>query len=73
MGVVLRIPVRAKLSRVAGVLSKANLIRWVSQEGTGEVSFRRKREGTLQPYTLQTIKTRSSDDHHIVIGVRPAK
>ena len=25
---------------------------------------------TLQPCSLQTIRTRSSDDHHIVIGVR---
>ena len=53
------------------ILSKASLIRWVSQEDTSEVSFSRMRDGKLKPYILQTIKTRSSDDHHIVIGVRP--
>jgi hypothetical protein len=26
--------------------------------------------GTLKEYTLQTIKTRSDDKHHIVIGVK---
>ena len=42
-----------------------------TQENIEEVSFRRMREGKLKPYILQAIKTRSSDDHHIVIGVRP--
>jgi hypothetical protein len=57
--------------RIRGALSKTSLIRWISQEGTSEVSFSRMRDGKLKPYILQTIKTRSSDDHHIVIGVRP--
>ncbi|MDO4803973.1 MAG: amino acid permease [Lachnospiraceae bacterium] len=53
------------------VLSRTSLIRWISQEDTGEVSFRRMSDGKLKKYTLQTLKTRSSDDHHIVIGIRP--
>jgi EAL domain-containing protein (putative c-di-GMP-specific phosphodiesterase class I) len=57
--------------RLREVLSKNSLIRWISQEDMSEVSFSRMREGKLKPYILQTIKTRSSDDHHIVIGVRP--
>ena len=57
--------------RIQQVLSKESLIRWVSEEDTSEVSFRRMREGELRPYTLETIKTRSSDDYHIVIGMRP--
>ena len=57
--------------RIRDVLSKSSLIRWMSQDDGGEVSFRRLRGGALKPYTLQTIKTRSSDDQHIVIGVRP--
>ena len=57
--------------KLRGVLSKTSLIRWIGQEDTGVISFRRRREGKFMPYTLQTIKTRSSDDHHVVIGVRP--
>ena len=52
-------------------LGKPNLIRWIGQEDTGEVTFRRIRNGELKPYTLHAIRTRSSDDHHIVIGVKP--
>lgn len=57
--------------RIREVLSKSSLIRWIGQEDMSDVSFRRLREGKLKPYILQAIKTRSSDDHHIVIGVRP--
>ena len=57
--------------KIRDVLSKTSLLRWIDQENIEEVSFRRMREGKLKPYILQAIKTRSSDDHHIVIGVRP--
>ena len=57
--------------RLREVLSKTSLIRWIDQNDMSEVSFRRMRDGRLRPYILQAIKTRSSDDHHIVIGVRP--
>jgi EAL domain-containing protein (putative c-di-GMP-specific phosphodiesterase class I) len=57
--------------RLREVLSKGSLIRWISQQDMGEISFNRMRDGKLKPYILQAIKTRSSDDHHIVIGVRP--
>jgi manganese-dependent inorganic pyrophosphatase len=57
--------------RLREVLGKGSLIRWISQQDMGEISFNRMRDGKLKPYILQAIKTRSSDDHHIVIGVRP--
>ena len=57
--------------RLREVLSRTSLTRCISQEDMSEVSFSRMRDGKLKPYILQTIKTRSSDDHHIVIGVRP--
>ena len=59
------------VSGIREALSKSSLIRWISQDETGEVSYRQMKGGTLVPYSLQAIKTRSSDDHHIVIGVRP--
>ena len=57
--------------KIKEALSRASLMRWIGQEETGALSFRRLRGGELKPYTLQAIKTRSSDDTHIVIGVRP--
>ena len=59
------------VDRVHNALSKASLIRWVSQSDSGEVPYTRVIDDRLVPYVLQTIKTRGSDDHHIVIGVRP--
>ena len=57
--------------KIKEALSKTSLMRWIGQEDTGAITFRRLRGGRLKPYTLQAIKTRNSDDHHIVIGVRP--
>ena len=57
--------------KIKEALSRASLMRWIGQEETGALSFRRLKGGELKPYTLQAIKTRSSDDTHIVIGVRP--
>ncbi len=59
------------VERIREVLSRESLTRWVGQEEDGEASFRRMRGGVEKPYTLQTIRTRSSDDHHVVIGVKP--
>ena len=57
--------------RLREMLSKSSLLSWISRSDMGEVTFGRLRNGRKKPYILQTIKTRSSDDHHIVIGVRP--
>ena len=56
--------------RIREVLSRESLIRWINGEEKGLVSFRRMTDGQLKSYTLQTIKTRSSDEHHIVIGIK---
>ena len=50
---------------------KLSMMRWAGQEETISLPFRRERDGILTPYLLQTIQTRESDNHHIVIGVRP--
>ena len=52
-------------------LNKENLMSWPGREETIVVPYLRK-DGTKQRlYCLQTIRTRGSDDHHVVIGVRP--
>ena len=55
---------------VSDALSKANLVRWTGEEETFTAAFKRRKGGKMQAYTLQTIKTRSDDKHHIVIGVK---
>ena len=62
--------VEADRERVAEATSKANLMSWVGQDETESVRFREARDGSEAAYILQTIKTRGSDDHHIVIGIR---
>ena len=49
---------------------KANLIRLAEQEEALSLSFMKEINGVSVPYSLQTIRTRESDHHHIVIGVR---
>ena len=49
---------------------KANLIRLAEQNESVTLPFRRMKNGVPTPYTLQTIRTRESDRHHIVIGVK---
>ena len=49
---------------------KANLIHLAEQEESIRLSFARLTDGVPVPYSLQTIRTRESDHHHIVIGVR---
>ncbi len=60
----------ADSGRVREATSKANLINWVGQKNSLSISFLKMKDGKPAPYTLQTIRTRESDDHHIVIGVR---
>lgn len=58
------------VERLREATSKANLIRWVGREEAAVLSFAKLKDGVATPYSLQTIKTRESDDHHVVIGVR---
>ena len=59
------------LGKITSALSKTNLLRWAGQEESASLSFRKTDGGEPAPYVLQTIKTRDSDDHHVVIGIRP--
>ena len=56
--------------KVRGATAKPNLMRWIGQEETEALSFMKTGYNGEIAYILQTIKTRGSDDHHIVIGVR---
>ena len=60
----------ADAQKVREATSKANLIQLAEREVTLDVTFRKKEDGVSTPYSLQSIKTRESDHHHIVIGVR---
>ena len=61
------------VEKVRQATGKANLMRWTGQQDTVALSFRKLRQGVPTPYSLQTIKTRESDNHHIVIGIRQEK
>ena len=50
--------------------SKANLIHLAEQEESMRLSFAKLKNGAPVPYSLQTIRTRESDHHHLVIGVK---
>ena len=56
--------------KVAEAISKSNLIHLAEQEASLSLSFSMKETGTETPHTLQTIKTRESDHHHVVIGIK---
>ena len=58
------------ISKVREATSKANLIKLAGQEEAVTLSFRKRKNGVPTPYSLQTIKTRESDNNHIVIGIR---
>ena len=60
----------ADAQRVREATSKANLINLAEQEEAVTLSFHKRKNGAEKPYVLQTIRTRESDNHHIVIGVR---
>ena len=63
----------ADAEALAQALSKTNLLRWIGQQETAELSFTKLKDGVPTPYTLQTIKSRESDTNHIVLGVREGK
>ena len=56
--------------KVMEATGKANLLNLAQQEDTVSLSFDKMISGEKIPYSLQTIRTRESDDQHIVIGVR---
>lgn len=58
---------------LAQALRKSNLMRWIGQQETVELSFTKLKDGVPTPYSLQTIKSRESDTNHIVLGVREEK
>ena len=60
----------ADVQKVREATSKANLIHLAEQEDALALTFHKEKNGTAKPYSLQTIKTRESDHHHVVIGVR---
>ena len=60
----------ADAQKVREATSKANLIRLAEQEEPLTLTFSKETDGTATPHSLQTIRTRESDHHHVVIGVR---
>ena len=56
--------------RVREATGKANLVRLAEQEEALALSFCKEIRGVSATYSLQSIKTRESDHHHIVIGVK---
>ncbi len=63
----------ADAERLREALSKTNLMRWIAQQETVELPFLKMKNGVATPCSLQTIKSRESDTHHIVLGVREGK
>ena len=60
----------ADVPKIREATGKVNLIRLAEQEETIKMSFCKVKNGTEIPYSLQTIRTRESDDRHIVVGIR---
>ncbi|MBQ5330403.1 MAG: EAL domain-containing protein [Oscillospiraceae bacterium] len=64
---VLSLVVEEDKERIAKLLSKKELMSWVTSDKPLSTQFRHVDEGL---YTLETIHTRNQDDHHVVIGIR---
>jgi hypothetical protein len=60
----------ADVQKIREATSKANLIQLAEQEEALALTFLKEQNGAPATYSLQTIKTRESDHHHIVIGVK---
>ena len=60
----------ADAQRVREATNKTNLIHLAEQEENLALTFSIEKNGVARPYSLQTIKTRESDHHHVLIGVR---
>ena len=62
--------VEADAEKLREATGKTNLIRWAGQEELVTIPFLKLKDGVPTPYMLQTIKSRESDTHHIVLGIR---
>ena len=60
----------ADAQKLREATGKASLIRLAEQDETLALKFCKEKDGVAAPYSLQTIKTRESDHHHVVIGIR---
>ena len=60
----------ADAQSVREATSKANLIQLAEQDKSLSMTFSKEKSGKTITYLLETIKTRESDHHHVVIGVR---
>ena len=58
------------LDKVREALTRESFARWMGREASDVLTFRRTADGQLKTFAMQTIKTRASDDQHIVIGIR---
>ena len=56
--------------KVREALTRDSLARWMGREASDVLTFRRTVNGQVKTFAMQTIKTRASDDQHIVIGIR---
>lgn len=56
--------------RIGRLLSKEQFMGWVNADKPFSTHFKCVDDGTGTLVTLETIRTRNQDDHHIVIGVR---
>ena len=57
--------------KIEAALKKESLMNWPGKDEGIVIPYLRKDGANQRLYCLQTIWTRGSDDHHVVIGVRP--
>ena len=60
----------ADLEKVRTATDKASLMQWMWREEAMILPFSKMKNGQQAAYSLQTIRTRESDENHIVIGIR---
>ena len=58
------------MEKLREATDKTNLMRLAGQEELATLRFMKLKNGVPTPYLLQKIKSRESDTHHIVLGVR---
>ena len=60
----------ADKDKVADAISKYGLVSRMGSDDTLALTFRKIKNGKEKTYSLQTIKTRESDNNHVVIGLK---
>ena len=55
---------------VSAALSRENLRAWTGSEETFSLTYRRCVGDVIRRWRMQTVRTRSTDDHHIMLGFR---